>query len=111
MTVADGTLVVFTLFDGLRFLAYVPQIAKSFKCAEQFIRTCLSSLACVSDAQAIENQGDWKMATLFLSNAVGCAAVLVIAAWKRASYRRRAIETLEPRARRAISGRCKDGHC
>jgi hypothetical protein len=29
MTVADGTLVVFTLFDGLRFLAYVPQIAKS----------------------------------------------------------------------------------
>jgi hypothetical protein len=108
MTVADGTLVVFTLFNGLRFLAYVPQIAKSLRDqsgaeAMSFGTWWLFLLSHASAmAYAIENQGDWKMATLFLSNAVGCAAVLMIAAWKRASYRRRAIETLEPRARRAI---------
>jgi hypothetical protein len=39
-------------------------------------------------AYAIENQGDWKMAFLFLSNAVGCCTVLFIAAWKRPRHRR-----------------------
>ena len=27
-------------------------------------------------AYAIENQGDWTMATLFLTNAVGCGLVI-----------------------------------
>ena len=31
MTVADATLAVFTLFNSLRFLAYVPQIIKAIK--------------------------------------------------------------------------------
>jgi hypothetical protein len=31
MTIADTTLAVFTLFNSLRFLAYVPQIAKAIK--------------------------------------------------------------------------------
>jgi hypothetical protein len=31
MTIADGTLAVFTFFNGLLFLAYVPQIAKALK--------------------------------------------------------------------------------
>jgi hypothetical protein len=37
-------------------------------------------------AYAIENLGDWKMATLFLSNAVGSGAVLLIAMWKRSRH-------------------------
>jgi hypothetical protein len=31
MTFADGTLAVFTFVNGVRFLAYVPQVAKALK--------------------------------------------------------------------------------
>ena len=41
-------------------------------------------------AYAIENQGDWTMATLFLTNAVGCGLVILIAGLKRSGHRRRA---------------------
>ena len=66
MTVADGTLVVFTLFNGLRFLAYVPQIAKSLRDqsgaeAMSFGTWWLFLLSHASAmAYAIENQGDWN---------------------------------------------------
>src|SRR6478735_3932593 len=89
MTVADVTLAVFTLFNTLRFLAYVPQIAKalkdqsgaeaiSFGTWSLFLASHMSAMA-----YAIEKQGDWKMAPLFLSNALGCGTILLIAACKR----------------------------
>jgi hypothetical protein len=95
MTVADITLTVFTLFNSLRFLAYIPQIVKALKDdsgAEAisfgtwglFLASHTSAMA-----YAIENQGDWKMASLFLSNAAGCGAILAIAAWQRYRHRRR----------------------
>jgi hypothetical protein len=95
MTVADTTLAVFTFFNSLRFLAYVPQIVKaakdqsgaeaiSFGTWALFLASHASAMA-----YAIENQGDWKMASLFLSNALGCGTILLIAAWKRAQHRRR----------------------
>jgi hypothetical protein len=95
MTIADGTLAVFTFFNGLRFLAYVPQIVKalrdqsgaeaiSFGTWGLFLASHASAMA-----YAIENQGDWTMAFLFLSNAVGCSAVLLIAGWKRTRGRRK----------------------
>ena len=98
MTTADTTLAVFTLFNSLRFLAYVPQIAKaakdqsgaeaiSFGTWALFLASHASAMA-----YAIENQGDWKMASLFLSNALGCSAILLIAAWKRSRHRRRRTE-------------------
>jgi len=98
MTVADTTLAVFTFFNSLRFLAYVPQIVKaakdqsgaeaiSFGTWALFLASHASAMA-----YAIENQGDWKMASLFLSNALGCGAILLIAAWKRSQHRRRRIE-------------------
>jgi hypothetical protein len=98
MTVANITLAVFTFFNTLRFLAYVPQIAKvmrdqggaqaiSFGTWGLFLVSHLSAMA-----YAIENQGDWTMATLFLTNAVGCGLVILIASLKRAGHRRRAIE-------------------
>lgn len=31
MTIADATLAVFTFFNSVRFLAYIPQIAKAIK--------------------------------------------------------------------------------
>jgi sugar phosphate permease len=95
MTIPDITLAVFTIFNSLRFLAYVPQIAKSLKDrsgAEAFsFGTWALFLASHASAMAyaIENQRDWKMAFLFLSNCLGCGAVLLIAAWKRSRHRKR----------------------
>jgi hypothetical protein len=94
MTTADITLAVFTIFNSLRFLAYVPQITKAIKDrsgAEAIsFGTWVLFLASHASAMAyaIENQGDWTMAWLFLSNALGCATILLIAAWKRFRHRR-----------------------
>jgi hypothetical protein len=95
MTIADTTLFVFTLFNGLRFLAYLPQIvaairdesgaeAISFGTWSLFLASHTSALA-----YAIENKDDWTMASLFLSNAIGCGVILAIAGWKRAKHRMR----------------------
>lgn len=94
MTVADITLAVFTLFNSLRFLAYVPQIAKAMKdqSGAEAISFGTWALFLVSHlsamAYAIVNQGDWAMALLFLSNAVGCGVIIMIAGWKRSRHRR-----------------------
>jgi hypothetical protein len=101
MTFADGSLAVFTFFNGLRFLAYLPQIwrasrdqsgaeAISFGTWTLFLASHASAMT-----YAIENQGDWKMAALFLSNSVGCAAVLLVAAWKRMRHRQRTLRADE----------------
>jgi hypothetical protein len=93
MTVADATLAVFTVFNGLRFLAYFPQIAKAIKdqSGAEAISFGTWSLFLASHASAlayaIENQGDWKMASVFLINALGCGMILLIAAWKRSRHR------------------------
>ena len=95
MTVADITLGLFSLFNSLRFLAYVPQILKALKDTSGaeaisfgtwglFLASHLSAMA-----YAIENARNWTMAVLFLSNAIGCAAVLGIAGFKRVQHRRR----------------------
>ena len=93
MTVADLTLAVFTLFNTLRFLAYVPQITRALKdrSGAQAISLGTWSLFFVSHlsamAYAIVNQRDWTMATLFLLNGMGCALIIVIATVKRSQYR------------------------
>jgi len=38
-------------------------------------------------AYAVVNMADWTMAALFLGNAIGCTAVVLIAAWKRSRHR------------------------
>ena len=43
-------------------------------------------------AYALVNQGDWAMASVFTGNAVGCGAILLIAAWKRSRHRRERVE-------------------
>jgi len=95
MTFADATLAVFTIFNSIRFLAYVPQITRaindksgaeaiSFGTWTLFLASHTSAMA-----YAIVNQGDWKMASLFLSNALGCGVILAIAGWKRSRHRKR----------------------
>ena len=124
MRFADVTLAVFTFFNSLRFLAYVPQIARAVKdqSGAEAISFGTWGLFLASHASAmayaIENQGDWTMASLFLSNAVGCCAILLIAAWKRSRHRRQKIRTakfLEPDAATdgSAAGRClaSQTHC
>jgi len=98
MTLADATLAVFTLFNTLRFLAYVPQIARALKdrSGAQAISLGTWSLFLVSHlsamAYAVVNQHDWPMATLFLLNGIGCALIIAIATVRRSQYR----EHLQP---------------
>jgi uncharacterized protein with PQ loop repeat len=92
MKVADVTLAVFMFLNSLRFLAYFPQIARAIKdkSGAEAISLGTWTLFLVSHASAmaysIENQRDWTMASLFLSNALGCGAILLIAAWKRSRH-------------------------
>ena len=107
MTVADITLAVFTLFNSARFLAYIPQIIKatkdqsgaeaiSFGTWALFLASHLSAMA-----YAIVNQADWTMASLFLSNAVGCGVIILIAGFKRSRHRRRVAAAATDDDRRA----------
>ena len=98
MTIADITLTAFTLCNSFRVLAYVPQIAKAARdrSGAEAISFGTWGLFLVSHASAtayaLVNKEDWTMASLFLGNAMGCAAILLIAAWKRSRHRTRRIE-------------------
>jgi uncharacterized protein with PQ loop repeat len=97
MTIADMTLAIFTLANSLRVFAYVPQIVKAARdrSGAEAISFGTWALFLVSHASAMAyalvNKADWTMASVFLSNAVGCIAILLIAAWKRARHRSRRI--------------------
>lgn len=92
MTIADITLAAFTLANGLRVVAYVPQIARAAKDrngarAVSFETWGLFLVANASAiAYALVNQQDWTMALVFLGNAAGCAAILLVGLWKRSQY-------------------------
>lgn len=98
MTSADVTLTIFTLCSSLRVLAYVPQITRAAKDnsgaeAISFATWGLFLFSNVSAvAYALVNVQDWTMAAMFLCNAVGCATVLLIGAWKRSRHRSRLAE-------------------
>ena len=98
MTPADVTLAVFTLCNSLRVLAYVPQITRaardrsgaeaiSFATWGLFLFSNISALA-----YALVNTQDWTMAAVFMGNAVGCATILLVGAWKRSRHRGRLVE-------------------
>ena len=98
MTIVDITLAAFTLCNSLRIVAYVPQIARAAKdqSGAEAISFGTWGLFLVSHASgtayAIVNKEDWTMAAIFLGNAIGCGAILLITAWKRSRHRRRRIE-------------------
>jgi hypothetical protein len=94
MGVSDITLAVFTLCNSLRVVAYVPQIARaavdrsgaeaiSFGTWGLFLISHMSATA-----YAVVNKEDWTMASVFLGNAIGCGAILLIAGYKRSRHRR-----------------------
>jgi hypothetical protein len=89
MTLTDLTLMAFTLCNVVRVEAYLPQIwkaaidengAKAVSCLSWglFLVSHLSTAA-----YALVDRGDWGMASIFLANAAGCAAICLIATYKR----------------------------
>ncbi len=98
MTPADVTLVVFTLCNSLRVLAYLPQISRAAKDSRgaeaiSFLTWSLFLFSNISAvAYALVNARDWTMAAMFTGNAVGCALILLVAAWKRSRYREQPAE-------------------
>jgi hypothetical protein len=97
MTLADITLTAFTLCNSLRVVAYVPQIARAAadRSGAEAISFGTWGLFLVSHASAtayaLVNSKDWTMAALFLGNAIGCGAIVLIAAWKRLQHRRQRV--------------------
>jgi hypothetical protein len=95
VTIADITLAAFTLCNSLRVLAYLPQIARAARDrgGAQAVSCGTWGLFLLSHASALAyavvNTGDWMMASMFLGNAAGCAAILLIAACKRSRHRSR----------------------
>jgi hypothetical protein len=73
-------------------VAYVPQIVRAAmdRGGAQAISLGTWGLFLVSHASAtayaLVNKQDWTMASIFLGNAIGCAAILLIAAWKRVRH-------------------------
>ena len=98
MTIADLTLAAFTLCNSARVVAYVPQITKAAKDqgGAQAISFTTWGLFLFANASAVAyalvNKDDWAMAAMFLGNAIGCAAILSVGAWKRAQRRNRQAE-------------------
>jgi hypothetical protein len=103
MTIADITLAAFTLCNSLRVVAYVPQIAKAARdrSGAQAISFGTWGLFLVSHASAtayaLVNNNDWTMASIFLGNAIGCCAILLITAWKRSRHRQKLAVVPAPR--------------
>jgi hypothetical protein len=95
MTVADITLAAFTLCNSARVVAYLPQITKAAtdQGGAQAISFTTWALFLLSNtsavAYALVNKDDWTMAVVFLGNVLGCAAIILVALWKRARHRRR----------------------
>src|SRR5215468_2733808 len=92
MTLAEVTLTAFTLCNSLRVVAYFPQIARAARDqgGAQAISFGTWGLFLVSHtsamAYAFVNKDDWTMASMFLCNALGCSAILLIAGWKRSRH-------------------------
>ena len=98
--IEDITLAAFTLANGLRVVAYLPQIARAVRDRNgaEAISFGTWGLFLVSHASAtayaLVNQNDRTMAFMFLGNAVGCGAILLITAWRRWQFRRQRIPGL-----------------
>jgi uncharacterized protein with PQ loop repeat len=92
MSLEEITLVLFAACNGIRVVAYVPQILKAATDKNEassisFMTWSLFLLAHLSTvAYAIINRSDWGLAACFAINALSCVAILAIAYWKRRSH-------------------------
>ena len=95
MPLEDLTLMLFGACNGLRILAYIPQIRKAAMdkngaSAISYTTWALFLIAHVSTvAYALINRSDWGLAVCFAGNALCCAAILVVAFVNRRRHARR----------------------
>jgi len=100
MTLADGTLAAFTLFNGLRLVSYFPQVylilRDSNGAAAISYATWTMWCAChiATGLYAVVNLGDWPLAAACALYATCCLTVIGITVAKRRRFRLRA--TLAP---------------
>ena len=95
MRIADITLAVFTFCNSLRFLSQRTSDCQGVEGSKWYASHLAWDLGPVPHphasamAYALVNNEDWIMAFMFLANAIGCGAVLLITAWKRSQHRSR----------------------
>lgn len=89
MILADVTLMAFTACNSLRVLAYLPQIwsactdTNGAKAISMSTWTLFLLSHATAAAYSVVNRADWALASMFLVNAAGCAAILSAAACRR----------------------------
>jgi hypothetical protein len=94
MTLPDITLMAFTISNSVRVLAYAPQIwtAATDETGAKALSYSTWSLFLICNvttaAYSVVNREDWALASMFLMNAVACAAILSAAAWRRSLHQR-----------------------
>ncbi len=92
MALEDITLALFTACNGLRVLAYIPQMRKAATDphgASAISRTTWSLflIAHLSTVvYAIVNRADWMLAVCFIANSACCVAILVLAHRNRCRF-------------------------
>jgi uncharacterized protein with PQ loop repeat len=90
---ADAALIVFTACNTIRVFAYLPQIVKISHdtrgaAAISYTTWGLFGVSHLSTvAYAVLVVDDWRMAAVFAANAVCCAIIVGLTAWKRSSLR------------------------
>jgi hypothetical protein len=98
MPLEEITLALFAACNGLRVVAYFPQIyraatdqngASSISLMTWFL-FLLANLS--TAAYALVNRSDWGLGACFSVNALCCAAILILAGWKRRCYARRTLQ-------------------
>jgi uncharacterized membrane protein len=106
MTSAEIALALFTLCNSVRVFAYVPQIiavardpgGASASSLTTWGLFAVSHLSTVGYAVLVAE--DWRMAALFVANALCCVIILGLTAWKRALFR--AAQTLLANTRHSV---------
>ena len=105
MHLEDITLGLFGACNGIRVLAYVPQIlaaardrngAAAIACTTWWL-FLLANVSTIT--YAIVNQSDWRLAACFTANAACCIAILSVTYYKR----RRSVRQAHRRPRHALS--------
>ncbi len=92
MTLEEITLSLFAACNGVRIIAYVPQVLKAASdkngatsiSLTTWLLFLIANLSTV--AYAVINCSDWGLAAFFAGNAVCCVAILGITGWKRRSH-------------------------
>jgi hypothetical protein len=95
VTPADAALLVFTVCNTARILAYLPQIVKIGRdtqgaAAISYTTWALFGVSHLSTvAYAVLVVDDWRMAAVFAANTLCCVTIVSLTAWKRLDHGRR----------------------